>query len=450
MSSLNTLFSPKKTVFSCLDENLFFRHFEELLQKAEGLWQHLKKESFEKKIAVAVSGGADSLCLTLLMNQWSLKNGYCLTALTVDHQLRPESGIEAQAVHQLLKDKNICHHILVWQHEPLLSRIEEKAREARYGLLSDFCKQKNIPFLLTAHTQNDQTETFLLRLSKGSGPDGLAGIKPVFATHNLVFLRPLLEFTKEDIIVFLQKNNLKWIEDPSNQNEDFDRVRLRKERQNLEKIGLTQSCLVKSIHRLHETSDFIEEETGKALDFCAVIDPKGYAVLKKEKFLTLSVFLQKRILNRLLFLIGGKKYAPSWEKTETLLETFPQKTTLGGCLFFNRADKIFICKEPARMEKERILLPDKTVLWDRFLVRVSEKVVIAALKKAVLPTIPAQVQKSWPAFYSADGKKTLLSIPSLDRNKEKPHLNESRRFECVFLDAFNLTQERWKQYAETK
>ena len=407
--------------------------------------QPSENKNYPKEIAVALSGGADSLCLTLLMQQC-----YRLTAITIDHQLRKESSAEAQAVHLQLEKKGIRHQILVWKHPLLTSGIEEKAREARYGLLSGFCRQAGIPFLLTAHTKNDQAETFLLRLSKGSGPDGLAGIKPVFKTRGIVLIRPFLDFTKEEIIGFLQKTGQKWIEDPSNQNKDFARVRLREKRETLEKMGLTLSGLTKSIGRLNETREFLEEETEKAASFCSVIDPKGYAFIEKEKFFILPAFLQKRVLVRLFFLIGGKKYAPSWEKTGKLLSVLPPKATLGGCLFLRRPEGIFICKEPAKIEKEKTLLPGQAALWDRFLVKAEEKTVVSSLKKAIVKGIPAEVQKSWPAFYSADGKKTLLSIPSLDRSKEKPHFNESRKFECVFLNAFDFTQERWKQDAETK
>ena len=412
--------------------------------------QPSENKNYPKEIAVALSGGADSLCLTLLMQQWCEKNGYRLTAITIDHQLRKESAAEAQAVHLQLEKKGIRHQILVWKHPLLTSGIEEKAREARYGLLSGFCRQAGIPFLLTAHTKNDQAETFLLRLSKGSGPDGLAGIKPVFKTRGIVLIRPFLNFTKEEIIGFLKKAGQKWIEDPSNQNKDFARVRLRKKRETLEKMGLTLSGLAKSIGRLNETREFLEAETEKAVSFCAVIDPKGHAFIEEEKFFTLPTFLQKRVLVRLFFLIGGKKYAPSWEKTGKLLSVLPPKATLGGCLFLRRPEGIFICKEPARIEKEKALFPGEAVLWDRFFVKTEEKAVVSSLKKAIVKGIPAEVQKSWPAFYSADGKKTLLSIPSLDRSKEKPHFNESRKFECVFLNAFDFTQERWKQDAETK
>src|SRR5579872_5416214 len=130
-------------------------------------------------LAIAVSGGPDSLALALLAHQWATSHGGKAIALTVDHRLREGSTAEAQQVHTWLTTIGLEHHILTWVGEKPQVAIQATAREARYRLLQTWCQERGIQALLTAHHAQDQLETFLIRLSKGSGLKGLAGIQGI-------------------------------------------------------------------------------------------------------------------------------------------------------------------------------------------------------------------------------------------------------------------------------
>ena len=125
-------------------------------------------------IAVAVSGGADSLALTFLLKEWCADNATHLVALTVDHRLRQDSTQEAQALHTLLTSHGIDHHILTWDGSKPTAALQEKARLKRYELLESWCQKHNVPYLFLGHHTGDQSETYCMRLRRHSGLLGLA------------------------------------------------------------------------------------------------------------------------------------------------------------------------------------------------------------------------------------------------------------------------------------
>ena len=144
-----------------------------------------------KKVAVAVSGGADSMALALLLNEQTNSK---LIAITVDHGLREESAREAKQVKKWLEKYDIEHHILKWEGDKKNSNIQFEARTARYQLMCDFCKKNDIQLLLVAHNLQDNAETLLMRIMRGSGVDGLSAIADATKINNIEVLRPLLMF----------------------------------------------------------------------------------------------------------------------------------------------------------------------------------------------------------------------------------------------------------------
>jgi tRNA(Ile)-lysidine synthase len=172
-------------------------------------------------IAVAVSGGPDSLALTILADRWARERGGQLTALTVDHRLRPESAHEARIVGEWLAGRGIAHHVLVWDEAKPKTGIQEAARAARYRLLAGWCRAQGCLHLLTAHHREDQVETHLIRRRAGSGADGLAGMSAVREMAGLRLVRPLLAVPKARLIAALEGEGQPFISDPSNLNPDF-------------------------------------------------------------------------------------------------------------------------------------------------------------------------------------------------------------------------------------
>jgi tRNA(Ile)-lysidine synthase len=179
-----------------------------------------------EKIAVAVSGGSDSTALCFLCHQAKLK----FTPIIVDHGWRKNSAKEAKQVKAYLEKhlKSTKVSILTNKKPIPKTNIEEFLRDVRYELLFDFCKKNGIKKILTAHHLDDQIETFLMRLERGSGLDGLTGIKERNKVKGFELIRPLLDFTKEELTELLKKNKLKWISDPSNENIELTRNNIRK------------------------------------------------------------------------------------------------------------------------------------------------------------------------------------------------------------------------------
>ncbi|MBR1601517.1 MAG: tRNA lysidine(34) synthetase TilS [Alphaproteobacteria bacterium] len=213
----------------------------------------------DKVLAVAVSGGADSLALALMAHEQLALYGYKIIALTVDHGLRSSSSEEAEYVARVMKEYKIEHHILVWQGGKPDSGIEEAARLARYTLIKSWCDKHNIRVLLVAHHLRDQAETFLMRIQRGSGLSGLCSIRECSNLGDLKILRPLLKTEPEVLRDYLRNKKIEWIEDESNQNTKYLRNKIRKFLPLLnEHTGITLERIDEAVSNLQSADDFIE------------------------------------------------------------------------------------------------------------------------------------------------------------------------------------------------
>ena len=184
---------------------------------------------FEKntRVAVAVSGGADSMALMMLIQEWSVLVGAKVFCLTVNHNLRIEAESEARYVHGVAKSVNLEHHILSC-NIPRGMNLQSKARDARINVLTKWCHDNEVKHLFLAHNLNDLVETFFMRLFRGSGLRGLASIDALNIINNIRVIRPLLNFQRSELEEFLRARDIVWIEDPSNRNDVFMRSRMRK------------------------------------------------------------------------------------------------------------------------------------------------------------------------------------------------------------------------------
>ncbi len=210
-----------------------------------------------QRVAVACSGGADSLALTLLMAE---AFPGAVTALIVDHGLRPESGAEAITVSGWLRARDIPNEILTWETQKPSGGLQTAARDARYALMAARCTALRIPALLTAHHADDQAETVLLALQRGAGLAGLAGIPIARALGDITLLRPLLGVPKAALVAALSARQQVWIDDPSNENMRFDRVQVRNLLPELAKLGLSPESLTQSAARLTDAQALIAEQ----------------------------------------------------------------------------------------------------------------------------------------------------------------------------------------------
>lgn len=210
------------------------------------------------RVAIAVSGGADSFALLHMAKDWADLTNKTIVALTVDHQLRANSAQEAEIVARWCQQKKIEHHILKWNGPKPSSALQDTARIARRRLLCDFCKTHNVPILLTGHQADDQAETIVMRLQRGSGLHGLTSIpeQAIDQATGVQIIRPLLHMRRAELRSYARKHNLPFIDDPSNDDANFERVRVRQALQNLPQladgIGLTIQRLVRAERALRD------------------------------------------------------------------------------------------------------------------------------------------------------------------------------------------------------
>ncbi|MCE2510217.1 MAG: tRNA lysidine(34) synthetase TilS [Alphaproteobacteria bacterium] len=335
---------------------------------------------FEAKprLAVAVSGGADSLALTLLAADWAKARGGAVLALTVDHGLRKEAAAEARQVAKWLRARRIAHRVLRWQGTKPKTGIQAAAREARYGLLMERCRKEGILHLLLAHHAEDQAETFLFRLARGSGVEGLAGMPRLSERADLRLLRPLLDIPKDRLRETLEAEGQAWIEDPSNRNRAFARVRLRDALPALARDGVTVERLQMATRHLAQVRAELETVTAMLLAAGATLYPEGYARLRGEPFRSVPVECAESALDRLLRAVGGSLHGPRRERLGRLCAAMREAglgkgRTLGGCRVLPERDGFLFCRERRGNDAPLAVPPGAALRWDaRFAVEMAK------------------------------------------------------------------------------
>jgi len=263
--------------------------------------------------AVALSGGSDSSALLLLLHSWCRKNpGATITALTLDHQLRPESRTEAESVSVWCRSLGIDHVILTWDTLKPANRIQETARLARYQLLEKWCQDHGVLYLLTGHTLDDQEETFYMRLTKSASLKGLAGMSNKVVRPQVILLRPLGNFRKAELQDSMREHHHLWVEDPSNQNLKFLRPSLRGKMPDLRQV-INPPLDILANHREH-----LEIWANGWLSQNVTLYPWGYGVLNKKAWQALPGFWGAVILENLVMTLGIGTYRPRSEALQGL------------------------------------------------------------------------------------------------------------------------------------
>ncbi|MGJ0426947.1 tRNA lysidine(34) synthetase TilS [Methylocystis sp.] len=196
-------------------------------------------------LLLAVSGGPDSVALMQLCAQWSLRASRHIAVATVDHRLRKEARAEAEEVGRWARALGYAHHLLTWEEEKPSTRLQERARRARYALLTACARRIGASAIALAHHSEDQAETILFRLTRGSGVAGLAGMARIACHEDIPLLRPLLDFRKEELEAVCARAGQPFFRDPSNEDESFARVRLRRLAPMLAAQGLGRDSLLR-------------------------------------------------------------------------------------------------------------------------------------------------------------------------------------------------------------
>jgi tRNA(Ile)-lysidine synthase len=375
------------------------------------------------RIAVAVSGGSDSMALALLAADWARAQGGEIVALTVDHGLRPESAAEAAQVGRWLAARGLAHRVLAWIGAKPATGIQEAAREARRALLLAACRARGIFHLLLAHQQDDQRETAAMRAARGSGPDGRAAMSLVVETAHVRLLRPLLAVPRARLIATLEARGQVWIDDPSNRDMRFLRARLRR-------ADAGAAIDPAALARMGAERAAREAQLAAALARHVAIHPEGWATVDPALFAT---EFGARALARLVATIGGGAYPPRNERVaraHAALAAAPlaRARTLGGCRLVPWRGAVLVVRE-AGVIAERMPLPlsREETIWDnRFTLRAEAplggSLTVAALGAAgwaeiarAAPSlrssaVPAAVRPSLPALWDLDG---VCAVPHL-------------------------------------
>ena len=319
-------------------------------------------------LAVAVSGGADSLALCLLADAWARQRGGSVVGLTVDHGLRAEAAAEAERVGLWLAARGIRHHILVWRPPAALRNIQAAARAARYELLFGWCASAGCLHLLSAHHREDQAETLLLRLARGSGLDGLAAMASCRETVACRLLRPLLAVPRARLAATLREAGQGWIEDPSNRDASYARVRLRAGAGLLAREGLSPARLAATARHLGRARAALEDGVTRLLARAARLHPAGFAQLDADCLAELPPEIALRALARLAATIGGADHPPRLDRLDRLYRALRAGLTAGrtlaGCRFLPWRGTLVICREAAAVPPPQSLYPGVTLRWD--------------------------------------------------------------------------------------
>jgi len=360
-----------------------------------------------------------------------------IVVATVDHGLRSESRREAERVGEAARALGLPHDILTWRGPKPATGVQEAAREARYRLLSGLAEKhcaRGTVGVVTAHTEDDQAETFLMRLARGSGLDGLAAMRArrlLDGESACQLVRPLLAISGARLKATLQAADVSWIEDPSNNSDRFERVRLRGARVALAALGLSSDGIALSARRLARARDALDHAAA-TLQNAAQLDLHGgaFASLEAAVFLDAPEELRLRLLARLIAAFGGRCEPVRLVKLESLLArlddpAFPA-TTLGGAMVVRRAKEIIVHREPGRFALPQIALaPGNSAEWDgRFRVtadaKASTPLVVAPLGRSGFaklrqqleraPRLPARAAATLPAFWQDD---RLIAVPTL-------------------------------------
>lgn len=366
------------------------------------------------QIAIAVSGGADSMALmSLAVTARSANPAFPgILILTVNHGLREAATAETQFVRRESASLGLPCKILTTDTVLSGGNIQAKARDLRYRLLCEACHEENIGTLLTAHHRDDQAETFLLRLARGSGVDGLSAIAPTTFVSGIEIVRPLLDITKSRLVAHLEASGQTWVEDPSNQDDRFARVKLRQMKSTMEAVGLTSQRLAKTARNMREAAAVLDHAADQLADDTVRLSGAGVCTITTDAYRDALPDTRYRLLARCLSAVGGSAHRPRFDRLRDLdaqlCDSLTLQRTLSGCKIDLADRKIRIVRETGRNPLPALQLSSgQEKLWDgRF------RVSMALSNAAQTCTVRALGADGWREVISRAGKDV---VPAYNR-----------------------------------
>ena len=330
----------KKILNKLKDKNIF-----QIYKKFEN------KLSLNQDFIVGVSGGTDSLALCFLSKIFSIKNSLNSYYFIVDHKLRKNSFAEAKSVKNLLKKYNINLEIIKWHGKKPTSNIQALARNKRYNLLITQAKKLNIKNILVGHHVDDLYENFFIRITRGSGLKGLVSLGEKTNIQKMNILRPLINFEKKNLNYITNKVFNSFVIDPSNENDQFKRVRIRKLIKNLQNEGLDKNKFLLTIKNLVESNETINFYVAKNLKNNTYTHKDKNKVILNNEFFNQPHEVIFRSLTELIKFVGKKYYSVRGKKLDKIIYEIKSKSkssiklTLGNCIIRKINNSIILVKE---------------------------------------------------------------------------------------------------------
>lgn len=297
-------------------------------------------------LGLAVSGGSDSMAMLLIAARYARGSGLSLRAVTVDHGLRPEAAAEAALVAETCARLAIPHDILRWDGAGAQGNLQAAARGARYALMADWARAHGIAHVALAHTRDDIAETFLMRLARGAGVDGLSAMAGARKARGITWLRPLRDLGRAALQDFLRSEGVEWCDDPSNDDRRFDRARARQALVALAPLGLDVTRLSDVAAILRDASDALQVQTRAAARTCARV-AAGDILFDRAAFAAQPVEIRRRLVAQALQWIASAEYAPRGASLSAFIAAIEagQKATLHGCLGLPARDSYRLTRE---------------------------------------------------------------------------------------------------------
>lgn len=298
------------------------------------------------RMGVAVSGGGDSMALLHLLAGLYARRGGVLVAVTVDHGLRSGSADEAAQVARECAYLGVAHRVLPWHGWDRKGNLQDAARQARYGLMAEWARDCGLDAVALGHTADDQAETVLLRLGRRSGVDGMVGMVPARRERGVLWLRPLLSIGRETLRRYLTENGMVWIEDPTNADLRFDRIKARHALGLLGDMGIDADSLAVVAQNMAEAREALEVFVKQAAQTCAHVQA-GAVVFRRAAFGRNPAEIQRRLLGHALRWIAPAPYPQRRAGLEQLMRALTEgrATTLGGCALVCRKDEGWLFRE---------------------------------------------------------------------------------------------------------
>ncbi len=387
-------------------------------------------------IGLAVSGGPDSLALMLLAQRWaqSLSSPPVLLVYSLDHGLRPEARDEVSMVLALAQKLGLPARGLQWTGPKPETGLQEAARLARYRLIGEAMQADGARLLLTAHHRADQAETVLMRLAHGSGIEGLKAMTPLAVVENVSIFRPLLDVEPSSLGALLNEAGIEPAHDPSNDDTAYERVRWRKLLPALAGEGLDSAALSRFAARMAEADAALAQMADAGFEELVRLDGFGAASLPRAALLALSPAIGRRVLGRILNIVGGRQKPRALGQVERLydqlaVEGLPRAATLMGAIVRLKGETLTVSREPGRaLPEDRNLVPGGEMIWDeRFrIANLSDNPGFVAGAADFLPrhrletvlgfkvTTPAEAIRTAPLVRDADGGLLALGGWSFD------------------------------------